>query len=152
MGTTNITVTDLRTVYTTTKNDATLAPFVVLGNMIVNEQLRVNGCSLSDDRYKAIAEYLAAHYADSSMPDSGDPAPLKSEKIGDATDTYAVPDQTQAGYMTTKYGQLAIALDTCNILVSAPKLKAKFEVVGDNHLGKLIEGFVGLDLDIGTLP
>ncbi len=149
MSETTATVTDLRKVYSSAKEDEDLQVFVDLGNMVVNEQLHVSACTMSDARYKQIAVYLAAHFADVSSPESGEAAPIKIDKIGEASTTYAVPDQTRAGYNTTKWGQLAIALDTCNILMASPTLKARFQVVGDNHIGAGDPN--GTD-NIGTLP
>jgi hypothetical protein len=91
---------------------------------------------MSQDRLEKIAAYVAAHFADVSTSGAdGSAGPLKSEKMGEATDVYAVPDQTVAGYNTTRYGQLAMALDTCGVLLNTAKQKAQFQVVGDNHIG-----------------
>lgn len=136
--TVTITVTDLRTVYTSAKNDSALQPFVDIGNMVVNEQVIGTKCGMqmSNDRAKKLAIYVSAHFADiSASADAGESGPIKTDKIGESSTTYAVADQNNAGYNQTRWGQLAIALDTCNILLSAPKLKAQFEVVGDNHIG-----------------
>ncbi len=135
--TTTISVEDLREVYTSSKEDEELQPFVDIGNMVVNEQFNTAcGIAMSQDRKDKIAVYVAAYFADvSNIADSGDPGPVKSEKQGDASMSYAIPDQTEAGYTSSKWGQLAIALDTCNILLSSPKLKAQVRVVGDNHIG-----------------
>src|SRR5690606_29361340 len=106
--------------------------------MVVNEQIIGTACGIqmSDERASKIAIYTAAHFADiSAAAEAGAPGPIKTDKIGESSTTYAVADQNDAGYNQTRWGQLAIALDTCNILVSAPKLKAQFRVVGDNHIG-----------------
>lgn len=135
-----ITVTDLRTIYTplVAQSDEQLQPFVDIGNLIVNEQLLGQKCTQSDARLELIAEYLAAHFADMSANGSnGYAGALTRDKLGEADQSYAAPPATETGYMTSRYGQTALALDMCGLLKASTiaTLKAQFEVVGTPPVG-----------------
>lgn len=135
--TVSITADDIKEVYSTSGlSDLELSVFADIGNMVVNEQIVGTTCGdkLSSDRLDKIAVYVACHFAEVSA-NSDVPGPIKTDKIGDALTSYASPDQARAGYMSSRWGQLALTLDTCNLLVSAARLKALFQVVGDNHIG-----------------
>ena len=104
--------------------------------MIVDEQLRASTtCKMSDARYDKITVYLAAHFVEptansaSGLPAGG----LRRSKLGEADESYATPEASMIGYESTRWGQLALALDTCGILASSTAnagLKAQFRVVG----------------------
>lgn len=135
MSTIVATVTDLRKIYTSSKDDAGLQIFVDMGNLVVNEQLVGKTCTQSDARLTLISSWLAAHFAEiAANSDAGQSGPLKSQKIGEASETYASPTDAMAGFMTTRYGQTAVVLDICGLLAGAStnsSLRAKFEVVGN---------------------
>ena len=129
-----VTVDDLRAIYTTTLSDDALQVHLDTAEMVVDEQLRPN-CQMSDARYDKITLYLAAHFAYiSETSASGAPGALKRSKLGEADESYAVPNADDYGYESSRWGQMAIALDTCGILSGQNTnrgLKAQFRVVGD---------------------
>lgn len=92
--------------------------------LIVSEQLvGVADCNMSQDRLDKITVYLAAHFAE-PMSNSADGMPsggLKRSKLGEADESYFGPanDDGTLGYRSTRWGQLAIALDTCGILAGS---------------------------------
>lgn len=128
------TVTDLRKIYTSTKTDADLQVYLDTAILVVTEELTgVSGCSMSQDRLDKITLYLAAHFADvSTFGESGQAGPLKSSKTGEATEVYVSTPAEYTGYMLTRWGQTAMSLDTCGILIGNTTnkgLKAQIRVV-----------------------
>lgn len=95
-------------------------PFITTANLIVTEELGTS--TLSDARLKQIELYLAAHFATLRDPQ------VKSEKVGDASVTYAV-DSKGKGLETTAYGQTALALDTTGTLMNIDKPKAELKCI-----------------------
>lgn len=132
------TIATLKQIYTTSRPDIELQPFVDMGNLIVAEDLADTNLTLA--RKDLIASYLAAHFlaiTDSQTQEGGGGgASLKSQKLGEASETYAVPTN-EYGFLTSMYGQQALALDTSGKLAASQAnkgIKAQFEVVGDMHL------------------
>lgn len=99
-------------------------PFIDTANLVVSEQL--TGKGLSDQRLHQITLYLSAHYA--AVTD--EKGQLKSEKMGDATDTYETT-ANGSGLASTRYGREAMNLDTSGTLrtMGLSSLKAQFRVV-----------------------
>ena len=137
-----VTLADLKLIYPNSGlSDDQLQVALDTAQMIVSEQLTgVSGCSMSPERLDKITLYLAAHFAEGSanaaqgMPAVG----LKRSKLGEADESYAVPVETASGYQTTRWGQLAMALDTCGILANSTTnngLKAQFRVVNPSESG-----------------
>lgn len=128
-----VTIEQIRLIYTTDQTDDQLQAALDTANLVVTEQLRPN-CQMSESRYDMITKFLAAHFASMSRDyGSGDAGPLKSQKIGQATETFATRGDEDYAYNGTPWGQQAIALDMCGILagVGANKgLKAELRVVG----------------------
>lgn len=125
-----VTVADVRKVYTTDLEDSILQVHLDTAELVVSEQLT---CGMSQERLDKITIYLTAHFAEASdLQAAGLPGQVRRSKLGDADESYAVPQAQEgvSGYMTTRWGQLAIALDTCNALLTTGngKLKAQFEV------------------------
>ena len=128
-----ITVDDLKSLYATTRSDEELQVFLDIALLVVDEDLRPN-CVMTEDRYDVITRYLALHFlAISDMAASGSSSggELKKSKLGESEETYEVMPTDLGGFQSTKWGQLALALDKCGILMSLqiPKLKAQFRVV-----------------------
>jgi len=102
-------------------------PFIETANNIVEDELV--GTVLSADRLVQIELYLAAHFT-SIMIERGQ---LRRTGTGDATEVYA--GKFTQGFGLTRYGQMAMSLDTTGTLsdlssaVDAKK-KALFENVG----------------------
>lgn len=129
-----VTISDVRKVYTSSLTDEQLGVHLATAQLVVAEQLTgVSGCSMSEERLDMITIYLTAHFAEASEQGAaGDPGAIRREKIGEADVSYFIPGSMEGttGYRTTRWGQLAIALDTCNILVTqAGKLNAQLRVV-----------------------
>lgn len=128
-----VTTADVRLIYSTTLSDEQLEAALAQANLVVDEQMRPV-CSMSEARYDMIIKYLTAHFASVTADyGSGDVGPLKSQKIGMATETYATSvEGGDFAYASTPWGQQAITLDSCGILVGigANKgLKAQLRVV-----------------------
>lgn len=122
-----VTVADVKRVYgQTSRSDADIQAFINTAALIVSEQLTSSSLSLA--RKDQITIYLAAHY----MVISDEGGGIKSKKIGDSAETYAVPDKT-LGYGSTRFGQQALMLDTTDTLyqvgLKGSMLPAEFEVV-----------------------
>jgi len=104
-----------------TKKD--LIPFIETANLIVDEDLANSG--LSESRKKQVELYLAAHFAALSEEGGG----LTYEKLGDAAITRA--DHFGQGLLQTRYGQMAVSLDTSGTLAASAESnkRALFRVV-----------------------
>lgn len=118
------------------KTDEYIQPFLDTALLVVNEQLRPK-CLMSEDRYDRITVYLTAHFmsltSDAEYSPSGASGALKRSKLGEADESYATPSDTEYGYGSSRWGQMAIALDTCGILAGVTTnkgVKALFRVVG----------------------
>jgi hypothetical protein len=107
-----VTVADVRLILNTTLTDLEIEAFI---------QLQNSNCTYSEDILTQIELYLSAHYCTLSDRE------LKSEKLGDATDVYA--GVYGMGYESSRYGQMAITLDTCGILKTSSNPPAIFEVI-----------------------
>lgn len=132
-----VTLNDVKLVYPNSGlSDDQLQAALDTAELIVSEQLtNVPGCTMSSERLDKITVYLTAHFADaSSNAQSGIPAGgIKRDKLGDSDQSYFGPGDSATGYSTSRWGQLAMALDTCGILASSLAnngLKAQFRVVG----------------------
>lgn len=126
-----VAVADVRQVYTTTLDDTALGVHLATAQLIADEQLA--SCGMSQDRIDKIIVYLAAHFAElSTWSAAGESGPLKSSRLGEATDVYAIPNTADTGYgfASSRWGQMALALDTCGVLRNASgPLPAQFRVV-----------------------
>lgn len=101
--------------------------FIIAASLIVDEQL--SGQGYSELKKKEIERWLAAHFVAIKNP------VLKSEKIGDATDTY-VGFKIGAGLDATPYGQQAMTLDTNGLLANLGKIKAGMDVMHNAYDGE----------------
>lgn len=123
-----ITTEDVKKVYKGGISDDDLQVAIDTALLVVNEQLL--GCNMSQERLEKIAVYLSAFYADATATSgAGLPGVLRRQKLGDADESYAVPLDSAEYYKSSKWGQLAISLDQCNILISQGTLPAQFRVV-----------------------
>lgn len=125
-----VTITDVKKVYKDSISDEDLTVALETAELVVSESLA--GCGMSTDRLDKITVYLAAHFAQfTAESDQGLPGTLRRSKIGDSDESYAVPTASDmhSFYRSTRWGQLAIALDTCNVLTTQGVLPAQFRVV-----------------------
>lgn len=96
---------------------------IITANIYVDEHLIASG--LSDSMLERIELYLAAHYVALTEEGGG----LTRDKLGDADTSFAnVYDQ---GLKSTRFGQMALTLDSTGILagVATTSLKAEFRVI-----------------------
>jgi hypothetical protein len=125
-----VTIEDVRAVFKGSIDDGDLQVALDTAELIVAEQLASSG--MSTDRLDRITVYLAAHFAQfTSESGAGLPGTLRRSKLGDADESYAVPtgSDMESFYRSTRWGQLAIALDTSNKLTSMGALPARFRVI-----------------------
>ena len=118
-----VTSTDVTRIYPTTVD---LSGYIKTATIVVEDLLLDKG--LPADVLDQITIYLAAHFATIGSGGGG----LRSKKVGEATETYAVPAETGKGYQTTNFGQMAMLLDSSGTLASASSktgLQAEFQVV-----------------------
>lgn len=125
-----VTVDDVKAVYDPGLTDDQLQVHLETAQMVVSEQL--SSCGMSPERLDKITIYLTLHFAETSVTAAeGLPGTLRRSKLGEADESYAVPtgSDMQSAYRGSRWGQLAIALDLCNKLISTAELKAQFRVV-----------------------
>lgn len=110
--------------------DPQLQSFLDDANMVVTEQL--HGKGLSDARLKSIEKWLAAHFSLTLTERGG----LSSSSVNLSKETYTdmvprIGQNAPEGYLVTRYGKQAIALDTTGTLLAASKtlLPAQFRVL-----------------------
>lgn len=110
-------------VSTSLSDDVVLATAVDTAHLYVEEHLLTAGHSASI--LKKIEQFLAAHVLCLIEERGG----LKGAKLGDSSEFLS--DVYSDGFRSTRFGQLAIALDTSGTLVrlGAPTLKSEFRVV-----------------------
>lgn len=103
-----------------------LTPYIEVADTIVTEELGSRGLSAS--RLKQIELYLAAHFAIVTLERGG----LQQQRIGfqGPEDTYKQIQNKSEGFLSTRYGQQAVALDTSGRLgaMSKSAIKAQFKV------------------------
>jgi hypothetical protein len=111
-------------IITTSLSDGVIdTNMVPAASLLVDEHLASAGHS--DDLLEVIEMYLAAHLVALTEEKGG----IIKEMYGDATDQFS--DVYGEGFASTRYGQMALALDTSGTLASATTstLKASFRVV-----------------------
>lgn len=132
-----VTVDDLIVLYPAAASRPTEEVQVFLDQaiLIVTES-KPASCVMSEERKDLVVKYLAIHFLSLSPTDSGDVSStggaLKQSKLGDASDTYETAGWDVFGWNTTRWGQMAVALDPCGFLVGMTAnsgLKAQFRVI-----------------------
>ena len=105
--------------------EAEFDQYVVAANLVVDEDLA--GAGLSQARLDLIATYMGAHFATVTFERGG----LTRQKAGESADTYKTGLDSDQGYLLTRFGQQAVALDTSGTLAlnATPMQKAEFRVV-----------------------
>lgn len=127
-----ITPDDVRALYPSASNltDDEVQALIDLAQEIVDEDVKPV-CTMTDARYDRLVTLLTCHFL--SMRDNADAggAAVRRSKQGDADESYSVPNDKEWGYGSTRWGQMALALDTCGALsktASSRYLKGLFEV------------------------
>lgn len=105
--------------------DDQLNPASEAAYLIVTEDLAASG--LSDTRLDSINLNLAAHFASVSVERGG----LTYQRIGQSEERYQTLASDVWGLMATRFGQIAVQLDTTGTLagLTGKPLKARFEIV-----------------------
>jgi len=81
----------------------------------------------STGRLDVIEQYLAAHFATLSIEHGG----LSRKSMGESLEQYQLVSGNNLGYMSTRFGQQAVALDSEGILAQSvnANLKSEFRVI-----------------------
>ena len=119
-----VSAVQVKEVIDTSLTDATiLASMIDTANLYIDTHLLAQGHSA--DILEKIELYLAAHIV-ALTEERGS---LRGGKFGDASEFLS--DVYSEGFKATRFGQLAVSLDTSGVLaaVSSPQLKARFRVV-----------------------
>lgn len=103
--------------------------FINTANTVVNGNLLGLTPPYSEDMLKQIETYLAAHFATLATERGG----LRKQQIGESSETYTSISEKFMGFLTTRFGQQAVALDKSGTLAemaaAGSVLKAEFRVV-----------------------
>lgn len=102
-------------------DDADIIVQIVLASQMVDSML--SGSSLGDPILKQIEMYLAAHIYSYGTPE------VVRESYGDASFQYATSSGKGEGLCSTKWGQMASALDTTGTLLRSSKQKVLLHVI-----------------------
>jgi hypothetical protein len=112
-----------------TAGSADLSGFLATAQAITAEYLTDVG--LSSTLQDQVTIYLAAHFAVLGLEGGG----LQRKKMGEADESYKTPGDKDLGFKSTRFGQMALILDSSGTLASigaaSSGLSASFEVVGD---------------------
>lgn len=104
----------------------------VVSAIIADAALIAEGCiaSYEDARQTAIIKWLACHLIVSTNGASGSGAgSITSDKLGDASTSFAKSALTGEGLKATHYGQQALLLDTNGCLARLGRPRASVEVI-----------------------
>lgn len=111
------TIADLRKLTKTDLVDGDIELFVTTANMVVDKYLTslISDTTILD----SIALYLAGHFYIISVEGGG----LTYRRVGQSEERYKSFGYDNAGFMSTRFGQQACALDSSNTLIdiSMPK-------------------------------
>jgi len=103
-----------------------LAPFISMAHLFVEQ--RLGGQGLGEDLLTEIERLVAAHFTSLKRRRT------TQERIGEATDTYAL--KVGSGLAATDYGQQALALDPTGRLAETGRPRA--QVTAFNVLNKTV--------------
>ena len=120
-----VTAAEVKEVIPTTLEDAVVVSNMIdTANVMVTEYL-VPDAMLSDAILKKVELYFAAHL----VALTEEKGALTRDKLGDGDQSFA--NIFDAGLHSTRFGQMALSLDTSGILigVTQPTLKAAFRIV-----------------------
>lgn len=118
---------EVKNVINTTTADSILTEHIRVASNIVDVHL--SDVSLSDETLRNIELYLAAHFSALYAPEAG---MANEEQIGSARNRYDYQKGLGEGLKLTRFGAMALMLDTSATLVdlSTAKPKALFRVYG----------------------
>lgn len=124
-----VTAEDVKAIYPTSLD---VDPFLEIAQNLADELLSDKG--LSEKAMDSIVIYLTAHLLALTEENGG----LRRQKMGDSDESYRVPGDKAMGFAQTRFGQMAMILDTTGTLAATSAnsgLKAKFEIVGNGTNG-----------------
>lgn len=111
--------TAVRLIIDTEVSDDSLDAFIGTANIIVTNTL--GDSDLTVTTLTEIEKWISAHLTIAMDPEES----LESKKVGKATSKYT--GEFAMGLQATRYGQMAIALDTTGTLLSTSGRKSFFE-------------------------
>lgn len=118
-----VTGAEVKEIIDTTLTAAECASFITAANLVVTDRLANSG--LSAAHKKEVERWLTAHLIYMRDPK------LRSEKIGDAQDTYDKPVVGQ-NLQASPYGQQVLILDTSGNMANLGKRRAVIETIYDS--------------------
>ncbi len=124
MAANRVSAKEVKDILTTSISDGTLqSSFIDTAHVYVDDHLV--GSTLSAAMLAKIELYLSAHFVALTEERGG----LVESELGEARDRYS--DVYEGGLKSTRYGLMALSLDTTGILtsISTVALKAQFRVV-----------------------
>lgn len=122
--TSRVTAGEVKEIITTSvSDDIVFTNHIATANLLVDTHLSISG--LAGPVLKQIELYLAAHFVSLTEERGG----LTRSKMGDADESYA--NVYKEGFRSTRYGQMALALDSTGTLTRTlqTRVKAEFRVV-----------------------
>lgn len=113
---------DVKEIIETDLADTALHVFINTAHNLVQDALVSTSAGLSNARLTDIELWLSAHYLAVGMERQ-----VQSERVGDEWQaTYE--GKTDMGLNSTRYGQMALGLDTSGKLATLGKQRARFKV------------------------
>lgn len=122
-----VTTTEVQNIVQTSASGPAIQEHIVVASRLVDDIL--SGQSLSADRLRDIELYLAAHLTALFDPSTGMATQVR---IGEAENEYDFGGSLGEGLKLTRFGQMALTLDTTRRLISAGKTQARFGAYGHN--------------------
>lgn len=111
-------------IITTDKVD--IEPYITAANSLVTSELGDEG--LGSARLKEIERWLAAHFLVHAGTDSA-PGQVVEEAIGETRRRFSEGQAAFGNLDSTRYGKMAMLLDTTGKLAGLGKTRARFTVV-----------------------
>lgn len=119
-----VTTPEVKEIITTDKVD--IDPFIIAANSLVTEVLGSSG--LGTTRLKEIERWLSAHFITHAGSDTS-PGQVVEKSIGETRERYSEGQASFGELDSTRYGKMAILLDTTGKLAGLGKPRALFTVV-----------------------
>jgi len=114
-----VTATEVKVIITTSLADAAIESFIAIANAMVTNTVT---CGLGAAVLKEIERWLTAHLISITQERM-----TTDEKLGEATVKYA--GVYGEGLKGTSYGQMVLALDTCNSFANLGKKAASIKAI-----------------------
>ncbi len=119
-----VTTPEVKEIITTDVVD--IDPFIISANSLVTSEL--SGEGLGTVRLKEIERWLSAHFLVHSGSDST-PGQIVEQSVGETRVRYSEGQASFGNLDSTRYGKMAMLLDTTGKLASLGKPRALFTVV-----------------------